>query len=190
MACNTHICGQPRNINQYVKGQRQCGCMTWGNYFVLWAHIRWSIDRHKKQNSADNIDHIFKFTFLNQNFYFDKVIQLQLLCMLNMSGNPNIVVSYTYDYYSSFMIIMTWYVSSKTWIWQVDSWFYSLPITREQIHGTNMGPTWVLSAPDEPHVGPVNLAILLSICCPWKSPRTVSAHIQKISCQARNLVDV
>ena len=26
-------------------------------------------------------------------------------------------------------------------------------------HGVNMGPTWVLSAPDGPHVGPMNLAI-------------------------------
>ena len=26
-------------------------------------------------------------------------------------------------------------------------------------HGANMGPTWVLSAPDGPHVGPMNLAI-------------------------------
>ena len=24
------------------------------------------------------------------------------------------------------------------------------------VHGANMGPTWVLSAPDEPHVGPMN----------------------------------
>ena len=28
-----------------------------------------------------------------------------------------------------------------------------------KVHGANMGPTWVLSAPDEPHVGPMNLAI-------------------------------
>ena len=28
-----------------------------------------------------------------------------------------------------------------------------------KVHGANMGPTWVLSAPDEPHVGPTNLAI-------------------------------
>ena len=28
-----------------------------------------------------------------------------------------------------------------------------------KIHGTNMGPTWVLSAPDGPHDGPMNLAI-------------------------------
>ena len=27
------------------------------------------------------------------------------------------------------------------------------------VHGANMGPTWVLSAPDWPHVGPMNLAI-------------------------------
>ena len=28
-----------------------------------------------------------------------------------------------------------------------------------KVHGTNMGPTWVLSAPDGPHIGPINLAI-------------------------------
>ena len=28
-----------------------------------------------------------------------------------------------------------------------------------RVHGTNMGPTWVLSAPGGPHVGPMNLAI-------------------------------
>ena len=28
-----------------------------------------------------------------------------------------------------------------------------------KVHGTNMGPTWILSAPDGPHVGPMNLAI-------------------------------
>ena len=34
-----------------------------------------------------------------------------------------------------------------------------LSITTQMVHGTNMRPTWVLSAPDGPHVGPVNLAI-------------------------------
>ena len=28
-----------------------------------------------------------------------------------------------------------------------------------QVHGANMGPIWVLSVPDGPHVGPLNLAI-------------------------------
>ena len=27
-----------------------------------------------------------------------------------------------------------------------------------KVHGANMAPTWVLSAPDGPHVGPMNLA--------------------------------
>ena len=27
-----------------------------------------------------------------------------------------------------------------------------------KVHGANMGPTWVLSAPDGPHVGPMNFA--------------------------------
>ena len=32
-------------------------------------------------------------------------------------------------------------------------------IPDRKAHGANMGPTWVLSAPDGPHVGPMNLAI-------------------------------
>ena len=32
-------------------------------------------------------------------------------------------------------------------------------IPDNKVHGTNMGPTWVLSAPAGPHVGPMNLAI-------------------------------
>ena len=27
-----------------------------------------------------------------------------------------------------------------------------------KVHGANMGPTWVLSAPDWPHIGPMNHA--------------------------------
>ena len=34
-----------------------------------------------------------------------------------------------------------------------------------KIHGANMGPTWVLSAPDGPHVGPMSLAIRVGLWC-------------------------
>ena len=31
----------------------------------------------------------------------------------------------------------------------------SLQVTPDsKVHGANMGPTWVLSAPDGPHIGP------------------------------------
>ena len=33
------------------------------------------------------------------------------------------------------------------------------PIEDSKVSGANMGPTWVLLAPDGPHVGPVNFAI-------------------------------
>ena len=36
---------------------------------------------------------------------------------------------------------------------------YMLTNAIVQVHGANMGPTWVLAAPDGPHVGPMNLAI-------------------------------
>ena len=32
-----------------------------------------------------------------------------------------------------------------------------------KVHGTNIGPTWALSAPDGPHVGPMNLAIKVKL---------------------------
>ena len=32
------------------------------------------------------------------------------------------------------------------------------PYPDSKVHEANMGPTWVLSAPDGPHVGPMNLA--------------------------------
>ena len=36
-----------------------------------------------------------------------------------------------------------------------------------KVHGANMGPTWVLSAPDGPHVGPMNLAITGTLARIW-----------------------
>ena len=51
-----------------------------------------------------------------------------------------------------------------------------LPLTNikrypdRKVHGANMGPTWVLSAPDGPHVGPMNLAIRIQ-------PRLIIIHI-------------
>ena len=39
-------------------------------------------------------------------------------------------------------------------------------IADSKVQGANMGPTWVLSAPDEPHVGPMKLAIR-DMTPPW-----------------------
>ena len=34
-----------------------------------------------------------------------------------------------------------------------------MKVPDSKVHGANMGPTWVLSAPDGPHIDPMNLAI-------------------------------
>ena len=46
-----------------------------------------------------------------------------------------------------------------------DIWSYGhqQPFPDSKVHGANMGPIWVLSAPDGPHVGPMNLAIRVDI---------------------------
>ena len=43
-------------------------------------------------------------------------------------------------------------------IWTNDGYFTDV-YPDSKVHGVNMWPTWVLSAPDGPHVGPINLAI-------------------------------
>ena len=39
-------------------------------------------------------------------------------------------------------------------MWSLCITSFKLTYTDSKIHGANMGPTWVLSAPDGPHVGP------------------------------------
>ena len=47
-----------------------------------------------------------------------------------------------------------------------------------KVHGDNMRPSWVLSAPDGPHVGPMNLAIRDPIFGGWKhdTPSCACCH--------------
>ena len=61
--------------------------------------------------------------------------------------------------------------NSQTVMWILlpfQSFSYQHNFPDNKIHGANMGPTWVLSAPDGPSVGPMNLAIWvkanLSLC--------------------------
>ena len=67
------------------------------------------------------------------------------------------------DYNVALVQVLAWYLSGA-----LNQ--YCLISTRQQhipsmtnpdskVHRANMGPTWVLPAPDGPHVGPINLAI-------------------------------
>ena len=47
--------------------------------------------------------------------------------------------------------------------------------TDNKVNGANMGPTWVMSAPDELHVGPMNLAI--RGCLHWWLQCQVEGHL-------------
>ena len=48
----------------------------------------------------------------------------------------------------------------------IDTFLHHYPDSK--VHGANMGPTWVLSVPDGPHVGPMNLAIRVWQLWSWK----------------------
>ena len=51
-------------------------------------------------------------------------------------------------------------VLSSYLCWNILSYVDTYP--HSKVHGANMGPTWVLSAPYGPHVGPVKLTIRVS----------------------------
>ena len=53
--------------------------------------------------------------------------------------------------YSSMLFSIFWFLAGQRWHPDMHP--------DSKVHGANMGPTWVLSAPDGPHVGPMNLAI-------------------------------
>ena len=50
------------------------------------------------------------------------------------------------------------------------------PYPDSKVHGANMGPTWVLSAPDGPHVGLSNLAIRVPLSCAKSTKLHCSCH--------------
>ena len=49
------------------------------------------------------------------------------------------------------------------WLWQWLKFMHYQQCPDSKIHGANMGPTWVLAAPDGPHVGAINLAMRVVI---------------------------
>ena len=67
--------------------------------------------------------------------------------------------------------------------------FWGLIVSPDKkVHGANMGPTWVLSAPDGPHVGPMNLVIKVNSSCLTSHFRWPFPFFPLSSCQARKAV--
>ena len=63
----------------------------------------------------------------------------------------------------------------------------STSIPDSKVHGANMGPTWVLSAPGGPHVGPMNLAIWDPFNSPNKGPVQQKMHVHVVTSSCSNI---
>ena len=57
------------------------------------------------------------------------------------------------------IVVSHWLTAYTKWSLSTVNWYNGFPDSK--VHVAHMGPTWVLSAPDGPHVGPINLAIRL-----------------------------
>ena len=90
------------------------------------------------------------------------------------------------------------------WRWNARGWrnsllmktvIFTLDTPDSKVHGANMGLTWVLSAPDGPHVCPTNLAIRDSLChgCWWPRvarSRDISRHGFDLVCTGHSDLSV
>ena len=72
----------------------------------------------------------------------------------------------SHDYYLNSFIASYKHMHMSVWTWSSLAHkkgycpLHTYP--DRKVHGANMGPTWVLSAPDGPHVVPINFAIWLA----------------------------
>ena len=67
------------------------------------------------------------------------------------------------------------------WLWsKYHKTFFFHHYPDSKVHGANMGPIWVLSAPDGPHVGPMNFAIRVRL--PNTCAMSVSRNYNKSKC--------
>ena len=77
----------------------------------------------------------------------------------NLVLNDSRFVSLTWGK-PTFLLVLI--VSFYAWLFDCmlcNGWVFFWYIRESEVHGANMGPIWVLSSPDGPHVGPMNLAI-------------------------------
>ena len=77
-------------------------------------------------------------------------------------------------------------VSDTAGVTPVPDWTDTSPDSK--VHGANMGPTWLLSAPDGPHVGPMNLAIRVLLQQQYTQNITTESTKKHASFHDANLV--
>ena len=95
-------------------------------------------------------NHVGKYFFTNMDF---NMVHMYKCIYIYIYSNSGPVIPYTW-----------WH--TYTWKYPHLILYTARHYPYSKIHGANMGPTWVLSAPDGPHVGPMNLAIRVLISVP------------------------
>ena len=120
---------------------------------------------------------LFVLTFLKhtlscqwRHFSFNRIINGYCLPIVSVGQLTDITVSlegFMWCFLGSVYLQLVSEQQAMSFWWQLSNPFEDrTPIDGarsfnpdSKVHGANMGPTWVLSAPSGPHVGPMNLAI-------------------------------
>ena len=95
------------------------------------------------------------------------LLYMRRLYVLQMGLQPSLVAMINATHYSYRSIVHTFrycntHISIQSRMCRMamgNDYPFRYPVPDTKVHGVNMGPTWVLSAPDEPHVSPMSLVI-------------------------------
>ena len=115
--------------------------------------------------------HMASFMIFSTNFAFRfgnmQISWITRKFTIMYTHNFSLTMSLVYLYYICFVTNPAFTISSDNGTFSMTTfllnvvWFLGkfINIPDSKVHGANKGPTCVLSAPDGPHVGPMNLAI-------------------------------
>ena len=89
--------------------------------------------------------------------YIICIVDIAYECLWNLYSGAKLVRNA--ELFTVILLLLWWYFSFMCYFifWNISTEVERFPDSK--VHGANMGPTWVLSAPGGPHVGPTNLAI-------------------------------
>ena len=129
-----------------------------------WWHLKWQKQQRintmrPRQNGRLFADDTFERIFLNENIRISTKNSLKFVPKGLINNIPALVLIMAWRRPGDKPLSEPMMVRLPTHICVTRPQWVKVEFPDSKFHGTNMGPTWVLSAPDGPQVGPIKLAI-------------------------------
>ena len=123
-----------------VNSWQDCYCMIREDLMHMLKHFRYT---YISSIYTRFIKYMLYITFVVSCINFTKYLRSCILSFNNLKHDPHRMPAHVFGYIITSCVLVHGLVDSSD----------------NNVRGANMGPTWVLSAPDGPHVGSMTLTI-------------------------------